>query len=343
MEAVPTVDAIIEGFLQKPVKIRSLPIYYSLNSLRQSLYGNTNSFASTLGGGNHGYLGALMTTPTYIATIHPNTTLFVAPIFPGCLPAVQGIQAQVADQVQAHNENLQQWKEHKNVTKALCKQLIDSIEPAYIAHLDNPFSGFNKVLVKDILLDLFENYRKIRSTDLLANNKRFDEDWDPSETFQTIMAWVAQCCKFAINAGQPSSEEQVLAKTHAIVFNTGLYHDALEKYLLDKPTTIILQTYDSSANKDPNKQTSKQHRYGMAAEQIQELTKSFCSLVTTKCNEKENDHSFINLMQQEMTAMQTLIKQLQNKTTPPPRNHLCKPFVDQGSYCWTHGYAILPL
>jgi hypothetical protein len=30
MEAVPSVDAIIEDFLQKPVKIRSLPNYYSL-------------------------------------------------------------------------------------------------------------------------------------------------------------------------------------------------------------------------------------------------------------------------------------------------------------------------
>jgi hypothetical protein len=85
-------------------------------------------------------------------------------------------------------------------------------------------------VVKDILLDLFENYGKIRSTNLMANNKHFDEDWDPSETFQTIMARIKQCREFAIDAGQPYTEEQVLAKTHAIVFNTGLYHDALEKW-----------------------------------------------------------------------------------------------------------------
>jgi hypothetical protein len=49
MEVVPSVDAIIEGYLQKP-KIRRLPNYYTLNSLCQALYRNTNYFTSTLGG-----------------------------------------------------------------------------------------------------------------------------------------------------------------------------------------------------------------------------------------------------------------------------------------------------
>jgi hypothetical protein len=171
MDTVPNVDAIIEGFPQKPVKIRGLPNYHTLNTLRQALYRNANSFASTLGGGNHGYLGALMSTPQYLLATQPNVTAFAAPIFPGYLPAVQGTAAQVADQVRAHNETLRKWKEHENVTKALRKQLINAVDPAYIAHLKDPYSGFNNVPVKDILADLLENYGKIRSTDLLANNK----------------------------------------------------------------------------------------------------------------------------------------------------------------------------
>jgi hypothetical protein len=74
---------------------------------------------------------------------------------------------------------------------------------------------------------MFTNYRKICSTDLLANNQHFNKEWDPSETFQTVMACIKQCCDYA---GQPYSNKQVLAKTHAIIFNTGLYYDALEKW-----------------------------------------------------------------------------------------------------------------
>jgi hypothetical protein len=82
-----------------------------------------------------------MNPQTYLEATQPNIAPFAAPVFPGYLPAVQGMQAQVANQVCNHKKNLQKWKEHENVMKGLCKQLIDAVEPAYIAHLEDPFSG----------------------------------------------------------------------------------------------------------------------------------------------------------------------------------------------------------
>jgi hypothetical protein len=70
-----------------------------------------------------------MSPQNYLIATQPNNTPFVAPTFPGYLLVVQGTQIQVADQIRAHNENLQKWKAHENVTKALRKQLIDAIEP----------------------------------------------------------------------------------------------------------------------------------------------------------------------------------------------------------------------
>jgi hypothetical protein len=160
MEAIPSVDSILDGFPQKPEKIRGIPNYYTLNTLRQALYRNAHSFASTLGGGRHGYLGALMSPQQYLQATQPNNVPFTKPPFPGYLPIVQGNNAQIADQIRTHNENLRKWKENENVTKALRKQILDAIEPAYIAHLEDPFSGFNKVAVRDILQDLFTNYGK---------------------------------------------------------------------------------------------------------------------------------------------------------------------------------------
>jgi hypothetical protein len=205
----------------------------------------------------------------------------------------------------------------------LRKQLIDLVETAYIAHLDDPYSGFNKVLVKDILLDLFENYGKIRSTELQANIKRFDEDWDPSETFQTLMARVKQCREFAHDTGQPYSDEQVLAKTHTIVFNTGLYHDALEKW---EEQLAGQATYEEfckhmiqAQTRLQSKRTSKQQGCSLAMEQLQELTYNFCNLVAAERNEKENERSAINLMWQEMASMWALIEQ-STKICTTPRN-----------------------
>jgi hypothetical protein len=346
IEAFPSVDAIIEGFLQKPDKIRGIPNYYMLNTLRQTLYRNANSFASTLRGGNHGYLGTLMNQPTYLQATQPNILPFTAPLFPGYLPAMQGMQAQIADQVCTHNENLQKWKEHENVTKALRKQLIDAVELPYITHLEDPYSGFNNVLVKDILHDLFENYGKIRSTNLLANNKKFDQEWDPLDTFQSVLARIKQCCDFAANTSQPYSEEQKLAKAHAIVFNTGLYYDALEKWEEVPPAQANYENFCKhmiqAQTQLQTKRTSKQQGYNLAVEHMQELTDNFCNLVTQERANKENDQATINDMRMELSTMKTLIQQLQfqNKQVPLPRNRQRKPYVDHGSYCWTHGYAV---
>jgi hypothetical protein len=88
-----------------------------------------------------------------------------------------------------------------------------------------------------------------------------------------------------------------------------------------------------------NKRTTKQHGYGLGADHIQELTENFCNIVTAERQDKENDQAVINL-RQEMSTMCQLVEQLQNNPQPAPKNRTSKPFVDQGSYCWTHGYAI---
>jgi hypothetical protein len=186
-DSVPSVDTIIEGFPQQLTKIHGLPTYATLNAMCQVLYCNANSFASTLGGGEHGYLGALMSTPKYLAATAPNIVAFVAPNFPGYIPVVNGTAAAIAAQTCQRKENLWIWKEHDNVTKALRKQLIGIIELAYISHLEDEFSGFNNVVVKDLLNYLFQTYGHISSMDLIENNCKFESNWDPTKPWQTVM------------------------------------------------------------------------------------------------------------------------------------------------------------
>jgi hypothetical protein len=103
---VPSVNTILDGFLQQPMKIQGLPNYHTLNALRQQLYCNANSFSSKSGKGNHGYLGMLMLMPKCIASTAPNNIPFVTPVFPGYLPAaIVGTAAIMADHLQVHNED----------------------------------------------------------------------------------------------------------------------------------------------------------------------------------------------------------------------------------------------
>jgi hypothetical protein len=73
------------------------------------------------------------------------------------------------------------------MTNALSKQLISIIEPAYLTNLEDEFSGFNKVEVKNLLNYLFQTYSHISSMNLIENNCKFESDWDPTEPWQTVM------------------------------------------------------------------------------------------------------------------------------------------------------------
>jgi hypothetical protein len=357
-DAVPNVDAIIEGFPQQLTKIRGLPTYTTLNSMRQALYRNANSFSSTLGGGAHGYLGALMSTPKYLAATAPNNVPFVTPNFPGYIPVVIGTAAAIAAQTRQHKEDLRKWREYENVTKALRKQLIGVIEPAYLTHFEDEYSGFNKVEVKDLINYLFQTYGHISSMDLIENNRKFESDWDPSETWQTVMTRIKQCCDYAHDAGRPYSEAQKLSKAHALVYNTGLYFDTLDKW---DELPAVNQTYQQfctnitqAQNRLRNKKTTKQHGYGLAVEQMQEITENFCNLVSNDRQEKENDRAIITALRQEMAEMKALIAALQHTPQPSntpqpsytPQPNPRTPFqrrrtpLDSEGYCWSHGYLV---
>jgi hypothetical protein len=136
----------------------------------------------------------------------------------------------MAAQARQHKEDLRQWKEHENVTKVLCKQLISVIEPAYLTHLEDEFSSFNKVEVKELLNYLLHTYEHISSMDLIENNRKFESDWDPSEPWQTVMTQIKQCCDYAHDAGRLYSKAQKLSKAHTLVFNTGLFFETLDKW-----------------------------------------------------------------------------------------------------------------
>jgi hypothetical protein len=112
-------------------------------------------------------------------------------LHPGYIPSINGTAAAMAAQARKHKEGLWQWKEHENVAKALRKQLISIIEPAYLIHLVDEFSGFNKE-VKELLNYLLQTYGHIRSMDLIETNQKFKSNWDPTESWQTVMTRIKQ-------------------------------------------------------------------------------------------------------------------------------------------------------
>ena len=70
-----------------PTPIQGDPINKTLKRLKQELRANTSSVESDLGGGDHGYLGLVLTNVKYATT---TATPFVPPVYPATLEIPAG-------------------------------------------------------------------------------------------------------------------------------------------------------------------------------------------------------------------------------------------------------------
>ena len=77
---IPSVEDFTNAFPNHLTPIVGEPTYQTLKELKDQLKANAASIPTTLGGGNHGYLGLILSPAAY-ATISP--TAFVEPAYPG--------------------------------------------------------------------------------------------------------------------------------------------------------------------------------------------------------------------------------------------------------------------
>lgn len=85
-----TIDYVAAFFKFKtPTYIQGIPTHKSLKRLKTELRANASSVESDLGGGDHGYLGLVLSATEY-ANIRPPPPAFVPPAFPGPLTILPG-------------------------------------------------------------------------------------------------------------------------------------------------------------------------------------------------------------------------------------------------------------
>ena len=105
---VPSVEDFTNAFPNHLTPIVGEPTYQTLKELKDQLKANAASIPTTLGGGNHGYLGLILSPAAY-ATISP--TAFVEPAYPGQHPAIPAgtNAANTSTIIRRHTEDTRQW------------------------------------------------------------------------------------------------------------------------------------------------------------------------------------------------------------------------------------------
>ena len=129
-------------FLEHPflTTIRGEPTHETLHHLKNKLKANASSVTNTLGGGNHGYLGMVLTPVDYcrIAPKNPFTRL----PNPGILvPNPNGTATQISSAETYHRLTKKLYLETVLLERAFIQQTIEAINTKYLAALRNPVTG----------------------------------------------------------------------------------------------------------------------------------------------------------------------------------------------------------
>ena len=112
-----------------PTKIEGEPSYSTLTTLKKELQANASSVDSDLGGGDHGFLGLVLSDEDYAKI--PNTQPFVAPTYPNALVIPSTATAVEALSLrEQHKERINKHRECANVEKALLRHLQRSVDPS---------------------------------------------------------------------------------------------------------------------------------------------------------------------------------------------------------------------
>ena len=210
--------------------IRGEPTNKALKRLKLELQANASSVETDLGGGDHGYLGLVLTDQEYASI--PGTEPFIAPMYPGPLDIPNNatpIQAlNLKDQ---HSEEKRLHLECRNVERALMRHIQDAIEEKYLESLIDEYTNLITGDTPTVLEYLFYNYGKVRSDEVSQKESEvMSLIWQPSDPMVILTRPLEQLQKLAVQAGMPCTDNQILQKGLQLIRNTNDFEYALTQW-----------------------------------------------------------------------------------------------------------------
>ena len=203
----------------------------SLKQLKTELRANGSSVETDLGGGDHGYLGPVLTDPEY-ARIVPTPDPFVAPTFPGTLhinPAATIVES--VNLKETHKEQTRIFRECQNIEKALLRHIQMAIEEKYIEILIDEDTGLIEHDIPTVLAYLFSNYGKVPTEEVKQKESEvLNISFNPADPMVTIYRPIEHLQKLATDAGIPYSPAQILQFGLTLIRSTRDFENGLSDW-----------------------------------------------------------------------------------------------------------------
>ena len=206
-----------ETYFQHKVltRIHGQPTYDSLQTLSTEIKANAASVPSTLGGGQYGHLGLILSDARYTALAH--TVPWISPANPGVFAPPAGPAAQIAAAKDVWNELKLAFDICQATEKALIAQVVDSIDQIYLRALLNRTTGQYSTDLRAVLLHLFTTYGKITPQQVKAKEMAtYNMHYDISQPVDTVFNTIDDLVDLADHALSPMTPQQMIDMAYVI-------------------------------------------------------------------------------------------------------------------------------
>jgi hypothetical protein len=222
------IPSVKDTYFQHKVltKVHGKPTYETLQNLSTELKANAGSVPSTLGGGQHGHLGIIVSAIRY-ATL-ANTLPWVNPVNPGpFVPPPAGTAAQIDAARDVWRALNQQFELCQATEKALVAQIVESIDPIYIRALLNRTTGQYSSSIRAVVTHLFTTHGKITPQQVKAKEQEaYAMHYDISQPVDTVFNAIDDLSDLAEHANSPMSAQQQIDLAYVIFARQSiLQHD----------------------------------------------------------------------------------------------------------------------
>jgi hypothetical protein len=212
------IPSVKDAYFQHKVlsKIHGKPTYESLQNVLTELKANASSVPSTLGVGNNGHLGLLLSDPRY--TTLANTIPWITPVNPGpFVPPAAGTGPQIEAERDVWRELKQTFELCQATEKALIVQVIEAIDPIYLQAMLNRATGQYSSSIRALLLHLFETYGKITPQQVKAKEMElYNMHYNISQPVNTVFNSIDNLSELTDHADSPMTAQQMIYLAYVI-------------------------------------------------------------------------------------------------------------------------------
>lgn len=226
-----SIDAIREKMPHPSLtRIIGEPDYQSLDRLYKEIKANAFSIHSTLGGGNHGHLGMVLTPVAYA---RHSAAAWVQPVHPGTLNIPNGTSQHQTNHLRdLFNEQMTHFTIADSVKNIINSQIKNAIDDDYIAPEIDSVTG---TIIHDIpttMANLFTEYGQVKTS--LIDTKLAEiksKSYDPAIPLASTFKRIEELVDLADAGKIPFTVQQQISIALELLKTTGKFSSAIKAWI----------------------------------------------------------------------------------------------------------------